>query len=144
LALPLKPAAQPPAVPTATPAKSHTITRHSAKPASKLPSASITKMTPPKSDDGVEKQNSCAWEKPEWAKTKVLKRTNQGEVLKKQGSLQAPITNISAAVGDKKNLAFEKPDWTKKNMLRGTKKGEKLMNGDYISRPIGGIKPIDS
>ena len=57
------------------------------------------------------------------------------------GDLAKPITGLPQA-GDN-NLAFQKPDWTKDNGVKSTKKGEALKAGMEISRPIGGIKPVE-
>jgi hypothetical protein len=45
--------------------------------------------------------------------------------------------------GGDKTIGWEKPDWTKKPVLKGTAKGDKLKSGGTLSRPIGGIKPVD-
>lgn len=49
----------------------------------------------------------------------------------------------SANDSGEKKIEWEKPDWTKKPVLKGSSKGEQLKSGATLSRPIGGIKPID-
>jgi hypothetical protein len=43
---------------------------------------------------------------------------------------------------DLPKIEWTKPDWTRKKILRDTSKGQKLMSGQEISRPIGGIRPV--
>jgi hypothetical protein len=120
-------------------------------------------------DEGGEDNNdrpNIAWEKPDWAKKSSLRATGEGENLKKAGNLAKPITSLShlkaegwteeqqlhetekaqvpqeAATGEK-DYAWEKPDWAKNSKLKGTKNAEKLKSGENLSRPIGGIKPIE-
>lgn len=52
---------------------------------------------------------------------------------------------VAAAVDDHNfpKIEWEKPEWTKKTVLRNTSKGSKLKEGQEISRPIGGIRPLD-
>lgn len=57
-------------------------------------------------DDAKEKYQ---WEKPEWAKKKVVKPTTEGEKLKKGEALSMGITNNEDA---KEKYKWEKPDWT--------------------------------
>jgi hypothetical protein len=73
--------------------------------------------------------------KPEWT----------GEVAPSKigaKSLAKPITEL--AHGADPSLAFEKPDWTKETKLHNTGKADKLKNGQDISRPIGGIRPVEN
>lgn len=51
-------------------------------------------------------------------------------------------SNTDAEMDDRK-IEWAKPDWTKKPVLKGTAKGDKLKSGATLSRPIGGIKPVD-
>jgi hypothetical protein len=41
-------------------------------------------------------------------------------------------------------IEWTKPDWTRKKVLRDTSKGQKLLSGQDISRPIGGIRPVQN
>jgi hypothetical protein len=53
-----------------------------------------------------------------------------------------PHAPVSMTSDDLPKIEWTKPDWTRKKVLRETSKGQKLMSGQEISRPIGGIRPV--
>lgn len=53
-----------------------------------------------------------------------------------------PKVLVSMDQDDLPKIEWTKPDWTRKKILRDTSKGQKLMSGQEISRPIGGIRPV--
>jgi len=83
------------------------------------------------------------WEKPSWTQPH-LKPTGKADVMKTEGNLAAPITNIKeVAEKEKMELNFKKPEWTRESSLKGTKKGEMLKSGENLNRSIGCIKLVD-
>lgn len=56
-------------------------------------------------------------------------------------------TRANAAVSmgneDLPQIEWTKPEWTRKKVLRDTSKGQKILSGQEISRPIGGIRPVE-
>ena len=94
-------------------------------------------LAAPITDLPHQKKEDLTFQKPEWTgevEGKVGQRVH--------GDLAKPITSLPHAGADK-NLAFEKPDWTKKPVLHTSAKGEAMKAGASISRPIGGIKPVE-
>jgi len=88
---------------------------------------------------------NLAWEKPEWAKKKVIKTTSESEKLKSGASLSKPITHIAKEVAEGvspeiSKLAWEKPEWAKKKVVKSTEFGEKVQKGENISCKITNIK----
>lgn len=81
-------------------------------------------------------EDTPGFSKPEWTEEVAGKTTELGDK-----SLAKPITAL--AHGADPNLAFQKPEWTKDNKLNNTGKGDKLKSGQDISRPIGGIRPVE-
>jgi hypothetical protein len=94
--------------------------------------APITNLPHQKTD------NDLAFSKPEWTGEAAAKEGHRVE-----GDLAKPITGLPQAVFGNKDLSFEKPDWTKNKNLKESSKGSALKEGKEISRPIGGIKPVD-
>jgi len=80
-------------------------------------------------------QDSPGFTKPEWTGDVANKESRIGDK-----SLAKPITEL--AHGADPSLAFEKPAWTKETKLNNTGKADKLKSGQDISRPIGGIRPV--
>jgi hypothetical protein len=72
----------------------------------------------------------------------MLEKANSTPVQKVVADYSNNNDDNADEVDDKK-IGWEKPDWTKKPVLKGTAKGDKLKSGGTLSRPIGGIKPID-
>lgn len=73
---------------------------------------------------------------------------NEATMLEKSNAAQDSPTHVEpppseSDADDGKNIVWEKPDWTKKPVLKETAKGEKLKSGAVLSRPIGGIKPVE-
>jgi hypothetical protein len=83
-----------------------------------------------------QKDQGPGFSKPEWTDEVVGKDRGLGDK-----SLAKPITDLPHAADP--NLAFQKPEWTKNAGLQATGKGEKLKSGQDISRPIGGIRPVE-
>ena len=84
-----------------------------------------------------QKDQGPGFSKPEWT-DEVCGKVSIGDK-----SLAKPITDLPHGGCSDPNLAFEKPEWTKNAGLQSTGKGEKLKEGKDISRPIGGIRPVD-
>lgn len=78
------------------------------------------------------------FQKPEYIDSVPEKTANLGDK-----SLAKPITALAHGACSDPNLAFEKPEWTKDSGLNNTGKGDKLKTGQDISRPIGGIRPVE-
>jgi len=77
------------------------------------------------------------FKKPEYVDSIPAKTANVGDK-----SLAKPITAL--AHGADPSLQFSKPDWAKDGpKLNNTGKADKLKNGQDISRPIGGIRPVE-
>ena len=91
------------------------------------------KITHIASDPNAKKE--LGWEKPEWAKKKVVKSTPEGEKVQKGEYLSTGITNNQQA---KEKYQWEKPSWaTKGPKLKSTGRGQKLKDGDgNLAKPI--------
>lgn len=83
-----------------------------------------------------QKDQGPGFSKPEWTDEVAGKDHSLGEK-----SLAKPITDLPHSADPA--LSFEKPEWTKNAGLHATGKGEKLKSGKDISRPIGGIRPVE-
>lgn len=83
-----------------------------------------------------QKDQGPGFSKPEWT-DEVAGKDSIG-----QKDLAKPITDLPHGAGDS-NLSFAKPAWTKDDGLQNTGKGDKLKSGGDISRPIGGIRPVE-
>lgn len=79
--------------------------------------------------------SSTGFEKPNWTAEQAKERQID--------NLAKPITSAPHSDEIKNSLGWKKPDWTTERQLKGTKKGEALSSGKDISRPIGGIKPVE-
>jgi hypothetical protein len=99
-----------------------------------------TPEKPAVDDDDSRPSNDISWKKPDWATGSKLKSTGKAHLMKTEGNLAAPITNLPHSNPEGN---FAKPEWTGNSGLRGTDKGEKLKSGENLSRPIGGIKRIE-
>jgi hypothetical protein len=85
-----------------------------------------------------QKDHGPGFSKPEWTDEVCGKDRGIGEM-----SLAKPITDLPHGADSDPSLAFEKPDWTKNAGLQSTGKLDKLKEGKDITRPIGGIRPVD-
>ena len=66
-------------------------------------------------------QREFSWQIPDWVNS-PLKPTHQGKILKANGNLASPVTDIHVLL-EKGEIGWEKPEWA--NMkLRPTPKGE--------------------
>jgi len=114
----------------------------------------------------VEKDEAkpLGWEKPDWTKKPVLKKTLQGEAVKHGESLAKPVT-FPVGKGDvvnrraqpdevlmykggpdaeeERDLSWKKPSWATNSPLKQTSLGVALKSGKDIHRPIGGIKQLE-
>jgi hypothetical protein len=62
-------------------------------------------------------------------------------------SSSSSLPRTASTTDDAGGIGWQKPDWAKKGgaaALKGTAKGDALRSGGTISRPIGGIKPLES
>lgn len=75
------------------------------------------------------------FKKPEWTGEASAK---EGQRI--HGDLAKPITSAPHTEG---NLQWQKPDWTKNAPIKSSDKGAAMKEGKEISRPIGGIKPVE-
>jgi hypothetical protein len=67
-------------------------------------------------DDG---DNDISWKKPDWATGTKLKSTGKAHLMKTEGNLAAPITNLPHS---KPEGNFAKPEWTgdvKESQIQG-------------------------
>ena len=77
-----------------------------------------------------EADGKLGWEKPDWAKKKVIKSTPHGQKVQ-QGE------NLAVAAEAKEKYQWEKPSWAKQGpQLKSTGKGQKLKEGDSLAKPI--------
>ena len=83
-----------------------------------------------------QKDHGPGFSKPEWTDEVCGKDRGLGDK-----SLAKPITEL--AHGADPTLGFEKPEWTKNAGLQSTGKLDKLKEGKDITRPIGGIRPVN-
>jgi len=96
-------------------------------------------LAAPITDLPHQKNTPLSFSKPEWTDEASAKEGQRVE-----GDLAKPITSLPHSAGaEGKDLSFQKPDWTKKAVLHASSKGAALKEGKEISRPIGGIKPVD-
>lgn len=68
-------------------------------------------------------QREYGWQIPDWVNS-PLKPTRHGKLLKANGNLASPVTDIHTLV-EKGEIGWEKPEWTTPN-LRPTPQGEHI------------------
>jgi hypothetical protein len=96
-----------------------------------------------------------AFAKPEWLLDEERQKLRDGfskQLADKGGRFERPVTSLPTTVtgstsgSSSKEIGWAKPDWAtaKGSQLKGSDQGEKLRSGETISRPIGGIKPIEN
>lgn len=56
-----------------------------------------------------EEEQDLSWEKPSWATSTKLKSTGKAHLMKTEGNLAGPITNLPHS---NKDGPFSKPEWT--------------------------------
>lgn len=76
-------------------------------------------------------------------KNEPSKVSSPRQVRQSTPSVEGPP--VAGARDDERRgkIEWEKPEWAKKKILRDTSKGHKVLAGEDLSRPIGGIRPIN-
>jgi hypothetical protein len=115
-----------------------------------------------------EEVNPYEWEKPEWAKAPILRKTDTGDLVKKGGSLALPVTLINAFRDESRDhnlvanrtvlsersqqqrrnshsgvsLEWARPHWTNRNGLASTELGTAARLGLNLALPITEIGAV--